>query len=257
MGVLRSQVENTLSATLPAEIIQHLLDDYQHIKQQFFLKKFQPSELNAARFGECVLRLVEFVDTGGYTPFGKQLGTDGIINKVANNIGLPDGIRFLIPRLVRVLLDIRNKRNVAHAGGEVDPNYSDSLIVSHCADWILIEIVRNYHTNSIDEARKIVSNINEIKIPVIAEIEGFVRIQNTNLDTVHKTLILMYYKIPAKISDRDLIKWIEYKNSSRYKIQILAKLHNDALIHYENGYCTILPKGIYYVEKNISFDLLN
>ena len=44
-------------------------------------------------------------------------------------------------------------------GGEVDPNYSDSLLVAHSADWILIELIRNYHTNSIDEARKIVASI--------------------------------------------------------------------------------------------------
>lgn len=136
MSVQISQLETALSTQFPQEVFTALLDEYQHIKQQFFLRKFQPAELNAARFSECVLRLIEFLDTGNYTPFGKQLNTQNIINRVSNNTGLPEGIRFFIPQLTRVLLDIRNKRNVAHVGGEVSPNYSDSLFVSHSTDWI-------------------------------------------------------------------------------------------------------------------------
>ncbi|MDM9384550.1 hypothetical protein QUB80_28180 [Chlorogloeopsis sp. ULAP01] len=256
MSIQRSQIETALSTKLPQEIISALLDEYQHIKQQFFLRKFQPAELNAARFSECVLRLIEFLDTGNYTPFGKQLNTQNIINRVSNNTGLPEGIRFFIPQITRVLLDIRNKRNVAHVGGEVSPNYSDSLLVSHSTDWILVELIRNYHANSIDEARKIVESINETKIPVIAEIGSFVRVQNTKLKADQKTLLILYYKQPDKVSDADLIRWIKYSNASRYRTEILKLLDDEALIHYENGSCTLLPKGVIYVEKNISPELI-
>jgi hypothetical protein len=255
MSVQKSQIKVALSTQLPQEIITALLDEYQHIKQQFFLRKFQPAELNAARFSECALRLIEFLDTGNYTPFGKQLNTQNIINRVSNNTGLPEGIRFFIPQLTRILLDIRNKRNVAHVGGEVNPNYSDSLLVSHSADWILVELIRNYHANSIDEARKIVESINETKIPIIVEVGGFVRVQNTKLRADQKTLLILYYKQPDKVSDADLIKWIKYSNASRYRAEILKLLDDEALIHYENGFCTLLPKGIIYVEKNISLEL--
>ena len=256
MSIQRLTIEKTLSVTLPQDVVISMLDQYQHIKQQFFLRKFQPSELNAARFGECVLRLIEFLDTGIYTPLGKQLRTENIINRVKNNTNLPDGIRFLIPQLTRVLLDVRNKRNVAHVGGEVDPNYSDSLFLSHSVDWILIELIRNYHTNSIDEARKIVESINETKIPVIAEVEGFIRVQNTSLSAEDKTLLILYYKQPNKVTDSDLMKWIKYQNPSRYRKDILKSLDDNAQIHYEHGFCTLLPKGIAFVEKNISCDLI-
>lgn len=256
MSIQRSQVEATLSTKLPKDILTALLDEYQYIKQQFFLGKFQPAELNAARFSECILRLIEFLDTGSYTAFGKQLDTQKIINRVTNNTRLPEGIRFFIPQLTRVLLDIRNKRNVAHVGGEVNPNYSDSLLVSHSADWILIELIRNYHTNSIDEARKIVESINETKMPVIVEVDGFIRVQNTKLTAEQKTLLVLYYKQPDKVSDSDLTNWLRYTNTSRYRTQILKVLDNEALIHYENGFCVLLPKGIAYIEKNISPELI-
>lgn len=256
MSIQRSKLEAALSIQLPKDVLVALLDEYQHIKQQFFLRKFQPAELNAARFSECVLRLIEFLDVGSYTAFGKQLDTQKIINRVANNTSLPEGVRFFIPQLTRVLLDIRNKRNVAHVGGEVDPNYSDSIFVSHSANWILVELVRNYHTNSIDEARKIVESITETKIPVITEVGDFIRVQNTNLKADQKTLLILYYKQPDKISDADLARWIRYSNTSRYRTEILKLLDSEALIHYENSFCTLLPKGIIYVEKNISPDLI-
>lgn len=197
MSIQRSQLEAALSSQLPKDILTTLLDEYQHIKQQLFLGKFQPAELNTARFSECILRLIEFLDIGSYTAFGKQLDTQKIINRVTNNIGLSEGIRFFIPQLTKVLLDIRNKRNVAHVGGEVNPNYSDSLFVSHSADWILIELIRNYHTNSIDEARKIIKSIAETKIPVIAEVGDFIRVQNTKLKTDQK--LYLFFTISSQI----------------------------------------------------------
>jgi hypothetical protein len=256
MSVHRSQIEISLCSKFPKDVVTALLDEYQYIKQQFFLQKFQPAELNAARFSEYVLRLIEFLDTGSHTPVGKQLKTEKIINDVLNNTSLPDGIRIFIPRLTRVLLDVRNKRDVAHVGGEVSPNYSDSLFVSHTADWILIEIIRNYHSNSIDEARKIVESINEAKIPVIVEIDGFLRIQNTKMTAEHKTLLILYHKQPDKVRESDLVKWINYSNTSRYKAQILKKLDDDVLIHRLNDICVLLPKGIAYVEKNISLEFI-
>jgi hypothetical protein len=256
MSIQKSKLEAVLSTQFPKDILVVLIDEYRNIKQQFFLRKFQPAQLNAARFSECILRLIEFLDTGSYTALGKQLDTQKIINRVANNTGLPEGVRFFIPQLTRVLLDIRNKRNVAHVGGEVDPNYSDSLFVSHSADWILVELIRNYHTGSIDEARKIVESITETRIPVIVEVGDFVRVQNTKLKAHQKTLLILYYKQPDKVSDGDLMKWIRYTNTSRYRTEILKSLDDEALIHYENSFCVILPKGILHVEKNISPELI-
>jgi len=256
MSIQRNQIELALSTHIPKDILSALLDEYQNIKQLFLLRKFQPSELNAARFSECVLRLIEFLDTGSYTAFGKQLSTQNIISQANKNTNLPEGIRFFIPQLTRVLLDIRNKRNVAHVGGEVSPNYSDSLFVSHSADWILTELIRNYHTNNINEARKIVESINETKVPVVVDVDGFIRVQNTNLTGNHKTLVILYYKQPEKVRDTDLMNWIRYTNTSRYRNEILKLLDDQALIHYENNLCIILPKGIMYVEKNISPELI-
>lgn len=256
MSVTKSALVNALSAKIPNDIVTNTLDEYQHIKQQFFLRKFQPSELNGARFGECALRLLEHADTGTHTPFGTPLRSEQIIKRIEGNTNLHDSLRFFVPRLTRVILDVRNRRNVAHVGGVVNPNYSDALFIVQASDWILTEVVRLFHTSSIDEAQLIVDSINEVRIPIVAEVDGFVRVQNTNLDAREKTLVVLYYKQPMKVKDNQLATWIKYKNTSRFKTVVLEKLDAEALIHYETGLCSLLPKGMNYVEKNVALDLL-
>lgn len=257
MSIAKNHLVKSLSSNLPLDIVNHMVDEYLEIKRRFYLRQYRPSELNGGRFGECIARLIQHLNTGSYTPFGAYLGnTDSILNAISNNTTQSETFRFLVPRLTRVLLDMRNKRNVAHVGGEVDPNYSDSVFVCHAADWIMTEVVRYFYSCSSEEARRIVANINEVRIPIVTEVDGFVRVQSTSLDARDKTLVVLYYKQPSKVADTDLAKWIMYANLSRYKNDILSKLHAEALTHYADGRCTLLPKGIAYVEKNIAFDLL-
>lgn len=256
MSVERSNLETALAPQVPNDILKRMLDEYQHIKQQFFLRKFQPSELNGARFAECVLRLLEYLDTGRYTPFGTPLNSEYVVNHINNNTKLQDTLRFFIPRLTRVILDVRNKRDIAHVGGEVSPNYSDALFVVQAADWILTEFVRHFYSCTMDEAQRIVSSINAVRIPIVAEINGFIRVQDTSLDARTKALVVLYYKRPAQVTDANLAKWIKYRNGSRFKKTVLAELDAEALIHYEDGYCDLLPKGARFVEENVSLDLL-
>ena len=134
MGIAKSQVIAALSPPLPTEIVARLLNEYQGIKQQLALRKFRPSELNGGRFAECVLRLVQHLDNPPYTPFGTSLNSEGIIKTVEKNTSLHESLRFFIPRIARILLDVRNRRDVGHVGGDVNPNFPDSLLIAHNAD---------------------------------------------------------------------------------------------------------------------------
>jgi hypothetical protein len=243
MSIAKTKVIAALCPALPREIVTRLLDEYDHIKQQFFLRKFQPSELNGGRFAECALRMLEYLDGSAYTPFGTPLKTESIISRVASNTTLHESFRLFVPRLARLLLDIRNRRDVAHVGGDVSANLADSILICHCSDWLLTEIVRHFYSCSIEDARRIALAISEVHIPVVAEVDGFIRVQNTALDAKDKTLVVMYYKTPSRVKDAELAKWIRYTNLSRYKSNILSKLDDQALLHYEGGECAMLPKA--------------
>jgi hypothetical protein len=244
----------SLQKNLPNEVVENLVSEYIHIKQQFLLRKWRPTELNCGRFGECVLRVIEHVTKSTYTPFGAKLESEKIIRDAANNGNLSETFQLLIPRLTRVILDFRNKRDVAHVGGEVDPNEQDSLLVVHSSDWIMAEIVRKFHNTNLTEAAKLVKSILEFRIPILNEFDGFVKILDINLDTTEKTLCLIYYKQPEKVSESDLFLWSGYGNIANYKSKILKKLDSQALIHYKDGKCELTSKGILFIEKNIDLN---
>ncbi len=109
---------------------------------------------------------------------------------------------------------------------------------------------------SINEAQRIVDSVNEVRIPIVAEVDGFVRVQNTNLDAREKALVVLYYKQPTKVEDSQLSTWVKYANPSRFKTTILKRMDAEALIHYEAGLCTLLPKGIRYLEENVALNVL-
>ncbi len=257
MSIVKTQIVAALCPILPREIIEHLINEYQEIKHQFTLGKYRPSELNGGRFAECIFRLIQHLHSPPYTPFGEQLkDIDRLIRQVESNNTLHHSIRIHIPRLSRILLDIRNRRDIAHVGGEVNPNYSDSLFISHSADWLFTEIIRIYYSCSIDKAKEIVASLNQTSIPIIADIDGFIRVQNTKLDFRQKTLAILYYKHPEKVRDTLLIKWTKYSNATKFKKDILSKLDAECLIHYYQGECQLLAKGIKYVEKYIPMNIL-
>jgi hypothetical protein len=255
MSIAESTIISILKPTFPEEIITNMLMEYKHIKKSFFLGEYRPAELTGARFAECVLRLLEFINTGNYTPFGTQVNSENVINRISNNAALANTIRSFVPKLTRIILDVRNKRDVAHVGGEVSPNLSDSIFIVHSVDWILTEIVRHYHSCSINDASKIVTALNEIQIPIIDEISGFKKVLNSNLKTSDKSLVILYSEMPNSLSEEKLQKWVEYKNKTHFKAKILKPLHTSAYIHYENGLCTLTRKGALYVEKNINMSM--
>jgi hypothetical protein len=256
MSILESKIITALKVNLPEYVLIELIKEFKQIKLHYLLQKWRPAELNGGRFSECVLRLLQHVNGDIVEPFGTQVKSDILIRKVENNTALDDSMRFLIPRLVRVILDFRNKRDVAHVATEVNPNEADSLLVLNASLWIFAEIVRKYHSVSIDEAAKIVKSITETNLPIVNDFDGFVRILDTSLSSKDKTLVALYYKQPLKVQDVDLFNWSEYASIGNFKSKILKIMHQEALIHYENSFCTLTTKGIMFAEKIVgSFKL--
>lgn len=257
MSIAKAQFIAALTPALPTDIVDNLLTEYLSIKQSLVLARYAPSELNGGRFAECILRLIQHISNPPYTPFGSHLpNTDQIIRQAEGNTALHESERFYVPRLARILLDVRNRRNVAHVGGDVDPNYSDALFVSQVTDWILVELIRLYYNCPIDEARKIVASVNQVHIPVIFNVNGFLKVQNSSLNARDKVLVLLYYKNPESVSEADLQKWTKYKNVTTFRKGILGDLDNEALIHYENKQCVLTPKGVIHVERNLNLELV-
>lgn len=260
MTVTKVDVTKLLGSKIPSELIKLLLDEYQEIKTHFALGRYRPDELSGGRFAEIFLRILESINDPNqrYTPIGTQINRTKVVSTIKNNGAIPDSLRIYLLPLLEVLLDVRNRRDVAHIGEEINPNFSDSRLVCQIADWTLTELIRIYSQCSISEAQNLVDQINQIRVPIVGEYQGFIKVLDTKLTASDKSLVILYQKQPEPQKDADLCNWVSYKNPTRYKTSILDELNKQAYIHYGNGgMCFITGLGIQYVENNISLELIS
>ncbi len=257
MDATKQSIIDRLSPSIPKSLVESLLDEYVQLKHEFILHHWRPDELSGGRFSETYYRILEAMvsPSSSFTPLGKKMQRSAIAASVRNCTAMHESFRFFVLPALDIMLDVRNRRDVAHPGGDVNPNQSDARLVCQLADWTLAELIRVHFQCHVSEAQQLVDRITQVSVPVVVEIDGFLRVQNTKLNAMERTLIALYHKWPEKQQDTDLVKWVQYTNPSRYRSTVLAKMHQDAHIHYEAGSCTLLPKGRLYVEKNLSLEL--
>ncbi|MFK7602398.1 hypothetical protein ACI3L1_09335 [Deinococcus sp. SM5_A1] len=256
MSIAAEELIRRFPPAFPQDALRYVVQEYMALKREYLLGHWQPGELNGGRFAEGMVRIMQHLAGLPVSPLGEQLrNVDGILNTIENGAALPAAFRQFVPRVCKVLLNVRNGRDVAHIGGPVSPNHSDSKFVVACADWVLTELVRHYFQCPVNVAAATVRDLNELQLPVVAEVDGHVRVQNTTLSTRDKVLVMLLHRHPEKVKDADIGKWLDYGNLSRLRGGILTDLHREAFLHYRGGLLSLLPKGIKYVEDNVELKL--
>lgn len=248
------KVRRDLQSKLPLELINALLSSYEEIKQNFYLGRHEPSELNGGKFVEVCFRILEYeTSSGNYTPIGAH--TPNLIGKLRNFEQIPtgsttDSFRIQIPRTLVIVYSIRNKRGVGHLGGDVNPNESDASLLVACADWVMAELFRIYYQCPLEEAQIIVDALVQRRLVLVHEIEDTKRVLLPTLSYKDQTLLLMASEFPNRVSEADLLAWIEPRDKSGYRRRVLRSLHSARMIEYEEpNWCGILPPGLRYVES--------
>lgn len=238
---------------LPDELVLNLEREFKKLHQQYFLGKWEPSQLNGGKFAETVLRIVEFRDKGIFTPLDSQLNRKGVINSAVQNTNLDSSLRLQIPTIADLLLDFRNRRSVAHLG-KIDVNGMDAMFVVQSANWVVAELIRLEAQIAPEEAQKEITKIIERKIPVVEEIGGRLKILDPKLSTKHQILVICYQKYPKALSESILFSWVAGKNKTRFK-RYLSELDKEKLIDYYGGKARLTKRGLLWVEENIKFEL--
>ena len=124
-----------------------MLAAYQEAKRNFYAAGLRLSAVEGGRFCEAAFRLLEEETTGKFTSLNRQLDTNSLIKMLSDipNGKAPDAVQIHIPRALRVVYDIRNKRDAAHLADDIDPNLQDATLVVSILDWVLAEFVRLHH----------------------------------------------------------------------------------------------------------------
>lgn len=238
---------------IPSDLIDALQSEFQKLHEQYFLGRWEPSQLDGGRFAEAVLRVVEYKDKSVFTPIGTQLNRQAIVSSAEQNTALADSLRFQIPRLAGLILDFRNNRNVGHLGA-IDVNGMDSTFVLYAANWIVAELIRLETQMRPEDAQEEIKKIIERKVPIIEEIGGRLKCLNPNLDVKEKVLVFCYQKYPETITLVDLFDWTEYSNKGVLRCK-LTELNKDGRIDFRNDAARLTKRGLLWVEKNISFEI--
>jgi hypothetical protein len=244
-----------LLQNLPKELVDTLIVEFNNLHKNYFLGKWDASQLNGGRFGEVVLRILEFKNSpsGTFTPIGVTVPRKQIVTQILQNTALNNSLRLFIPPLTELIMDFRNDRSVAHLG-PIEVNGMDSNFVIAAVNWIMAELVRLEGMTTPDQAQTVITKLIERKIPLIEDYGDRLKILNPRLIAKHQILAFCYYKYPQSIGENSLFLWVDEKNKTRFK-KSLKELDRNKLLDYYNGESKLTRLGLKWVEKNIKFDL--
>jgi len=249
------QIEKEILAQLPRRIRAELFAAFNQILRNYRERRWEPSELNAGKLCEIVYTIIRgHVD--GTIPNKAQkprnmLDASRQFEHLPGSVW-PRSIRIQIPRMLIALYEIRNNRGVGHAGSDVNPNEMDANCVVEMSKWLVAELVRLFHGVDTEAARTAVSAIIQRRLPLVWKVGNRLRVLDTSLSYLEKTLVLLYHSSRA-VDESDLFDWVEHSNASAYRRDVLRKAHKDRLLEYDafGGTVRISPKGISLVEQSI------
>ena len=252
---IKQQLENSFDR----ELLDKLFESHQCLTEHYYLGRHRPCAFEGGRFAEVALRMLQQVLTGKYIPLGTHITnfTDEVRKlEQLDKTRFKESLRIQIPRVLQVVFDIRNKRDIGHVGGDVDANFSDATLSLVSCNWVLTEFLRIYYTSDITEAQSLVNSLVKVRIPLIQDFNGYLKVLKPNLSVPDKVLALLYYCGADGATAKDLHTWLANRIQVGHMNVTLSRLeHEKAYIHRDGERCFITDLGRKYVEENIPFQV--
>ncbi|MCH6161751.1 hypothetical protein [Streptomyces marispadix] len=234
------------SAGLPNELVEELLDSFAQAKRRFYRDDLRPSMIEGGRFSEAVFRILQWTTMQNYTAIGKTLpSVDRMLATLQNAQG-SESVRLHIPRTLRLIYDVRNKRDVAHLADGIDPNVQDTSLVIRNMEWVVAELVRLFHNVPPVEAHRIIVDLVSKDVPLIQVFDGFPRILKQLRASDH-FLVLLYWRGPDGATLDELRKWARPPMRTNVR-RTLDGLDGKDFIHFQRDLYMLTHLGEREVE---------
>ncbi len=245
------QVRQGLTASLNDQLVDEMLSAHQEAKRNYYLGGLRLSAVEGGRFCEAAFRLLQQITTGSFEPLGTQLNTDGLIRTLSNipNGQHPDSVRLHLPRALRMVYDIRNKRDNAHLADGIDPNLQDAGLVVAVLDWALAEFVRLYHSVPANVAQRTVDSIVTRAAPAIEDFDGFLKVLRTDLGASDFVLLLLYQRGPEGAKYAELESWARPSMRRNLSRTLRGLVDHKALVHRDGERFRITRTGQQHVKS--------
>jgi hypothetical protein len=238
---------------LPPTLRTELLTALSNITVNFRENKWEPSELNGGKLCEVVFSIVRGQADGVFpSRAAKPRNMVAACLALEQETQLPRSLRIQIPRMIVALYEIRNNRGVGHVGGDVDPNHMDAVAVLYMAKWLVAELIRVFHDVDTTDATEAVDALLDRELQLVWRVSGKKRVLAERMSLREKTLVLLYSEAGA-VGEDDLRDWVEARNPSAYRRDVLRKLHQEKLVEYDQPARTVRlsPKGAARTERDL------
>ncbi|MBI4596410.1 MAG: hypothetical protein HY730_08555 [Candidatus Tectomicrobia bacterium] len=240
-----NEIKAELTRHIDAKIVDEILVHHNALKIAVRMQDWEKCLLRGGKFGEAVMRAIHFIRTGQVT---QQVHVESEISEVGKRSDLPESIRLLIPRAVRLLYDLRSKRGGAH--GSFDPNAMDCAVVVAIADWTIGELVRVYCTADPERAMKFVAGITAKSIPIVERIEEDYVVLSKGASARQEIGFLLYSRYPERTTTAQLRKWTPNHSAANLSSS-LANMRKAKLVHCNSDGALLTTAGIRAIEKEM------
>jgi hypothetical protein len=239
-----------VAAGIPTELVDELLGAYVEAKRRFYLGDHRPQEVEGGRFAEAVFRALQHLAGMKVTPLGKSLpSVDTLLTSLENATGQPDSVRLHIPRTLKLIYDIRNKRDAAHLSDDIDPNLQDATLVTSNMDWVVAELVRLHHGVDADQAQQIIEDLVTREVPVVQEIDGQPVIL-ADLAARDQALLMLYRVGAGGLSLDELAQQLRASRKDHLRTRLRALDRAKLVLHHPStSRYYITNKGSRYAEE--------
>ncbi|HVE81172.1 MAG TPA: hypothetical protein VNA68_03515 [Candidatus Dormibacteraeota bacterium] len=240
-----------LLATLPDDLSTNLEQEFAKVRTHFLLQEWDDLQIDAGRFCEAVLRVVEWKISGSFSPIdGKSKpNRKTVVNTARATAALDPTLRSQVISATELVMDFRNNRNSAHLG-RIDPNSIDGITVFQIVSWIMGEIIRLESGLPAVDIQKVLDNLAERPIPIVYRIDGVPVVLSSKLPAKDIALVLLYDS-PDPVPAAQLFKWSQYSHITRWRATVLKPLISDRFLYVTEGIVHILPPGMRRAEEVI------
>lgn len=242
-------IKSSLTHRFPSNLVDELIDCYIEQKRNFYLGRMRPNEVEGGRFAEAAFRMLQHVAGTPVTPLGAQLDTIGLARTLENTTSAADSVRFHIPRTLRVIYHIRNKRDAAHLADGIDANLQDSSLISATLDWVLAEFIRLARGLPPDRAFALVKAITIRRVPAVEQFGDFLKTLRPSLGPSDRILLLLYHCADDGATSAELAKWLKPKQRTNLSRTLTQLEHEKDYIVLTGDRYRLTRRGIFAIES--------
>ena len=246
-----SRIFVILSSKFPEDYVKIIEDEYNELKNSYYSEDKVKVVIHAARFCEIISSLLCFKEFNHRENFN-NINFNKNINRLENSQKSNENeeiSRLVIPRVLRSIYTIRNKKKVAHIK-KIDTARIDSKLINIAVDWVISQILIIY-CNLSDE--NIIKFLEYVSLDNYRKVERFengdIMFNDPKLTIIDKLLFVLADFYNRERISTDVLYMIIKPKKRSYITTYLGRMKTKNLVHIDKNGIKLTKWGIEEARK--------